>query len=262
MGCNSLSALIITFNEQSNIERTLNSICWIPHILIVDSGSTDKTIEIASGFKNTAILYREFDSFANQCNFGLRNLRTDWVLSLDADYVLTSDLSEEIYSLLAEPDRVGKEIRGFSIDFSYCINGKPIRSGLLPPRTCLYWREAAMYFDEGHGHRVSINGKCSRLRHKILHDDRKPVNIWLTNQQRYQEREALNLYYLRDKDLSSIDLLRKHTPLTPFISIFLSYIVKGGFLDGKEGLIYALQRFIAESLLYLYIHLGNNSEST
>lgn len=260
LGFNTLSALIITYNEEANIYRALNSIRWIPHVLVLDSGSTDRTIEIVSQFSNTSLLHRPFDTFAGQCNYGLSHLTSEWVLSLDADYVLPQELGLEILNLLThiQEDNHTESIMGYSIGFKYCINGKPIRSGLLPPRICLYKRLCAQYIDEGHGHRILIDGDKGTLHYKMLHDDRKPLDVWLMNQKKYQATEAKCLSMVRSSDLPVQDLLRKHTFLAPFVAFLYSYFIKGGFLDGREGMIYALQRFVAETLLYLNIQLPND----
>jgi glycosyltransferase involved in cell wall biosynthesis len=257
-----LSALVITYNEEANIYRTLNSIRWLPYVLVIDSGSTDKTIDIVSQFRNTRVVYRKFDSFANQCNFGLSCLSSEWVLSLDADYSLSRGLSREIYNLLSDHNnQYNKLASGYSIRFKYCINGRPIRSGLLPPRTCLYKRISAYYLDVGHGHRVILHGTQSRLKHRILHDDRKSAGVWIANQKRYLEVEALCLYEQKSSDLSLQDLIRKHTCLAPLAIFLYCYVFCGGFLDGKAGIIYAFQRLIAECLLYLNIHMKNDFKS-
>lgn len=257
---NRLSVLLITFNEEENIERVLSALWWVPEVLIVDSGSSDRTLAIIGQYSNARVVYRQFDSFANQCNFGLQNLSSEWVLSLDADYIVSAKLSEEICQKILSPNLGDVSINGFSIPFFYCINGKPIRSGLLPPRTCLYKRTTAEYIDVGHGHRVVINGKVAQLRNRIFHDDRKPIEVWLKNQQRYQQTEAGMLRSKQSTDLPLQDLLRKHTFLAPFAAFFMCLILRRGFLDGKEGIIYAFHRFIAESLLYLYTHTHIESE--
>lgn len=255
---NQISALIITFNEEANIFRTLSSITWISHVLIIDSGSSDNTLAIVSQFRNTQVIYRKFDTFANQCNFGLSLLTTDWVLSLDADYVLSSELSLEINERLLDMSSNNCLLYGYSISFQYCINGKPIRSGLLPPRTCVYKRKYAQYLDEGHGHKIVINGKIGELRGRIYHDDRKPLSRWLINQLKYQKEEAIMLQSKKISELPIQDILRKHTFLAPFAAFFMCLILKGGILDGRSGIIYAMQRLVAETLLYLYIYLGKD----
>ncbi|MFN9622672.1 MAG: glycosyltransferase family 2 protein [Cyanobacteriota bacterium] len=248
-----LAALLITYNEENNIERTLLSIAWMPHVLIIDSGSDDRTLSIVSQFHNTTVLYRKFDSFANQCNFGLEHLSSDWVLSLDADYVLTPQLTKEIIDRLSD-NCEHDNYMAYRIGFRYCINGKPIYSGLLPPRTCLYQRKSAHYIDIGHGHKVIVNGRTGQLYNKIYHDDRKTFAKWLETQQKYQKTEANMLRTSHSGSLPIQDLLRKHTFLAPFFAFFMCLVMRRGLLDGREGIIYAFHRLIAESLLYMYMH--------
>ena len=83
-----LTALILTYNEKENIARTLGSLAWVTSVVLIDSGSTDGTQELAvASHPNVKVLFRAFDSFAGQCNFGLNQIDTEWVLSLDADYI-------------------------------------------------------------------------------------------------------------------------------------------------------------------------------
>ena len=251
----SLSALVITYNEELNLQRTLESIFWIKDVLVIDSGSSDDTLMIASQFNNTRVIHRDFDTFANQCNFGLGELASDWVLSLDADYKLSSRLIDEINTTLSRGHLSNDCYQGYKVGFKYCINGKPIRSGLLPSRTLLYQRMNARYIDDGHGHRVIINGTVGRLKSKIYHDDRKSLAIWFVNQIKYQKIEAVKLMEISSRRLPAQDLLRKHTCLAPFSIFFVCIFFKGGILDGKEGFIYALQRLVSESLLYFYLNV-------
>ena len=82
-----ITPLILTFNEKENIARTMAGLSWAKEVLLIDSGSTDGTLEIArSAHPNVRIVTRFFDSFAGQCNFGLTRIVTPWVLSIDADY--------------------------------------------------------------------------------------------------------------------------------------------------------------------------------
>lgn len=259
-----LTAMIITYNEEDNIERALASLYWVSEIIVIDSGSTDNTLNIVKGYNNTRIYIRSFDSFAAQCNFGLGHVSTKWVISMDADYVITDKVSKEILQLLYKTERRvdnGELVSGYKVGFRYCINGKPIRSGLLPDRTLLYRREGALYCDEGHGHRVRINGRVLKLKNKILHDDRKDLFVWIKNQVKYQKEEAEMLRHTGSRDLSVQDLIRKHTGFAPLLAFILIVVVRGGVLDGKEGMIYAFQRVIAESLLYLSIHFKSFSKS-
>jgi|688.fasta_scaffold266693_2 glycosyltransferase involved in cell wall biosynthesis len=252
-----LTAMIITYNEELNISRTLASICWVPHIVVIDSGSTDETLDIIGRNGSIDVIHRQFDTFAGQCNFGLENITTKWVISMDADYKISKELATEIRSVLTNDVSLTsseEEVRGYRVGFRYCINGKPIRSGLLPERTVLYQKEYARYFNEGHGHRVRIQGRVDILKHKIFHDDRKSLSIWIENQKKYQKKEAEMLKLTSSTKLPVQDLVRKYTCLSPFLVFVISYIIRGGIFDGQEGIIYAFQRLLTETLLYLSVN--------
>src|SRR5476651_782795 len=90
-----LQVLILTKNEEPNLQRVLERLTTIEKVIILDSYSTDKTLEIARSFPNVVVYERPFDSFAGQCNYGLSLINSEWVLSLDADYVLTEDFIKE-----------------------------------------------------------------------------------------------------------------------------------------------------------------------
>ena len=166
----------------------LDSLRWAHEVLLVDSFSTDATLELAGAYPNVRVVQRKFDTFAQQCNFGLDQIATPWVLSLDADYFLPHEFHEEIVGL-DPPDRVC-DSRPNSNTMYF---GKKSRASLYPPRTILYRREAARYRDEGHGHRVQIAGEVLPMKTAILHDDRKPLSRWFDSQRRCAEREADHL---------------------------------------------------------------------
>jgi glycosyltransferase involved in cell wall biosynthesis len=246
-----LSALVLTYNEQENISRVLDSISWIPNVVVVDSNSTDETVKLASGYPNVTLVQRAFDSFANQCNFGLQRIATDWVLSLDADYVVTPELREQIRIL-----NPNSSVSGYSVNFRYCIFGQPLRASLYPARTVLYRCKLAQYRNEGHGHRVTVDGKIERLSGKIDHDDRKPLSRWTQSQDRYTKLEAEHLLEIskaesgkRKAELSAQDRLRLKIFFAPVVMFFYLLFVRGLILDGWRGWYYVAQRLIAELLL-------------
>lgn len=238
--------LLLTLNEGPNLERTLKKLSWAQTIVIVDSFSTDETLEIARSFSQVLLFQRTFDSFAEQCNFGLEKITSPWVLSLDADYVLSDELVAELASL-----RPADEVSGFQAGFRYCIGGRPLRASLYPPRTVLYRRAAARYENDGHGHRVDVAGRIDRLVHAIYHDDRKPLGRWLRDQDRYA---ALEVQKLRDADSSSLsfqDRLRRRAVVAPAIVFVYLLLWRGVILDGWPGWIYVCQRTLAELILSL-----------
>src|SRR5438105_6981758 len=180
-----LTALILTYNEQENIRRALEALVWVPNVIVVDSFSNDQTLEIARSFPNVQIVQRVFDTHANQWNAGLDRIDTEWTLTLDADYVLTAELQEEIKKL--EPP---SDLTLYWGDFDYCIFGRPLRASVYPPRVVLFRTKRARYIDEGHAQQLRIKGKLAKFKGKIWHDDRKPLSRWFQSQERHAELEA------------------------------------------------------------------------
>jgi glycosyltransferase involved in cell wall biosynthesis len=246
MMTDSLTVLILTFNEAPNLERTLARLTWAREILILDSGSTDATLEIARHHPQVRVVQRKFDDFANQCNFGLQQIQSEWVLSLDADYVLAEALSAEIRDLIPAAD-----VAGYCASFRYCIHGHPLRATLYPPRTVLYRRALANYRNDGHGHRVQVGGKIVDLKNTINHDDRKPLDRWLTEQNRYALAEAKHLCETPVAQLNRADRLRRRIVFAPLAVFLFTAFGKGLILDGWVGWYYIFQRTLAEILLSL-----------
>lgn len=153
-----LTVLILTYNEAPNIGRTLDKLMWVKNILVIDSYSTDETLDILQQYPQVKVLQRQFDSFAAQCNYGLAHIHSEWVLSIDADYILSDALIDELKTLIAPAD-----CHAYQIRFKHCILGKPLRQTLLPPRTALYRRQKAMYYEDGHAHRVAVEGNVQLL---------------------------------------------------------------------------------------------------
>lgn len=240
----SITPLILTYNEEINIRRTLDRLQWADRIVVVDSYSTDETLDIARSYSNVDIVRREFDTFANQCNFGLEHVESEWVLSLDADYVCSEDLIEEISTLSVSPSVVG-----YSVNFVYCVFGNPLRGTLYPSRTVLYRRSKATYRQEGHGHHVQIDGTVRQLEAPMYHDDRKSLDVWLTNQRRYAQDEAKDL--LSNPSSTLTDRIRRTCILAPLLTPLYCLFGKGLILDGWNGWYYTLQRTYAELLLAL-----------
>lgn len=242
-----LTVLILTYNERENISRTLKALTWAERVLIVDSFSDDDTLALAKAVRpDVMVVQRAFDSFAGQCNFGLTQIATPWVLSIDADYVLTKELSDELIAL--EPQG---GVAGFAVEFRYCVFGHPLRSTIYPARTVLYRRDRARYEDEGHGHKVRVDGPVIRLKGKIEHDDRKPLTRWINSQDRYFKTEARHLLSTPDERLNRQDRLRKRIYFAPIVMFLYLLFGRGLILDGWPGWYYVLQRTVAEALLSL-----------
>jgi hypothetical protein len=172
------------------------------------------------------------------------------VLALDADYVVTNELVAELENLQPDPRTAGYRAR-----FIYCINGKKLRSGIYPPVTVLYRREAASYIQDGHTQRVALKGTIEDLRAPLLHDDRKSLRHWFNSQARYTELEAQKLRAANPAELGLADRLRRWRVVVPPAMLIYCLIVRGGIFDGWAGFYYAFQRTAAE--LMLAVNLGH-----
>ena len=244
-----IEALVLTYNERENIARTLRRLDWLSRVVVVDSFSTDGTVELARAYANVTVVQRAFDSFADQCNFGLEQIGQPWVLSLDADYELEEALISEIKAL-----HPNAQTSGYRAGFRFCVWGKALRSTVYPPRTILYRREAAVYKNDGHGHRVQIShGSVKNLRGLVRHDDRKPLSRWLASQDCYMLIEAPHLLGESSGRLKGQDRLRRRG--TWAVAGMFVYLLFGKrlILDGWPGWYYVLQRTLAEAMLALRI---------
>jgi glycosyltransferase involved in cell wall biosynthesis len=241
-----ITPLILTYNEAPNIGRILDRLSWAQRIVVIDSGSTDETLEILSRYPQVDVIHRPFTEFAGQCNFGLSQIRTQWVLSIDADYELSDGLISELHRLSPSDSA-----DGYRASFVYRIWGRPLRGALYPPRTVLYRRDKALYANEGHGHRVTVDGKVLVLKNVIYHDDRKSLARWISSQQRYAREEASHLLEGSKEKFSKFDKIRAIGWPAPIIAFVYTLFAKGCILDGWPGWHYALQRLIFETLTAL-----------
>ena len=246
---NEITPVILTFNEAPNIARTMSKLGWAREVVIVDSKSADLTRELAvAQHPGVRWFERAFTTHAEQWNFALEHtgITTAWVLALDADFVLTDALVDELQKL-----RSDTAVAGYEASFIYCIDGKPLRGAAYPPVTVLFRRSLATYLQDGHTQRVRVEGAVQRLTHPIFHDDRKPLSHWLAAQSRYMRLEADKLANTPSHALTGVDRVRKMIVIAPAAMFFYCLIAKGGILDGWPGIYYALQRSAAELILSL-----------
>jgi glycosyltransferase involved in cell wall biosynthesis len=239
-----ITPLILTYNEEANLERTLAALSWAETIIVIDSYSTDRTLEILARHSNTKVFQRHFDSHAKQWNYGLDQVETEWVLSLDADYQMTSTLIEEISHLNNNP-----EIDSYWINFKFHVFGKPLNRSILPPREALFRLDKARYIDDGHTQLLQSTGTSATLQSFICHDDRKPLGRWLSAQNRYATLEVEKLTKTPKKELCRNDRIRQIKFVAPFAVLVYCLIFKRGLLDGRRGCFYAFQRMVAEMIL-------------
>ena len=252
---NSISVIILTYNEELNIEKGLKNLTgWADKIFIVDSYSTDATLEITKKY-GVEIVQHAFINQAEQFNWALDNLNIDseWILRLDADEYLTENLKIEIKNMLA---KVQKEVGGFYIKRRVYFMGKWIKHGGYYPTWILRLfrtgkgRSEQREMDE---HIILLEGKAENLKNDFVDYNRKDLKFWIDKHNLFSSREAgqiLNSNLAGDEKAEKIGgpvafrrklknmYLKFPLFLRPLFYFIYRYIFRLGFLDGKEGLIF------------------------
>ena len=251
-----LAIVILTYNEEINLPQALNSVAgWANQIFILDSLSTDGTLEIARSF-NCQIAQNKFENYAKQRNYALDHLPIDceWVLFLDADEWLPDSLKEEISSLISASPKEN----GFYIKRRFIWHGQWLRHGYYPS-----WLMRLFRYGKGRcedrtvNEHLIVDGLVGYLRNDFIHEDGKGVTEWIAKHNRYATMEAIELMNTRtapvcreiDVNLFGTQSQRKRwlrnkiwnrmPPLVrPFFFFFYRYVLAGGFLDGREAFIY------------------------
>ena len=222
-----LSVIIITKNEEENIRDCLETVKWADEIIIVDSFSRDKTVEIAKEYTGK-IFQKEWMGYGKQKNFALEKVTGDWVLNIDADERVTKELAQEIKEAIQE-----KEYDGYYIPNKAYFLGKWIRhSGWYPDYHLRLFKKGKGRFNERIVHEaVQIAGKKDYLKGSIEHFTAKSIGEYLKRMDKYAKltieerggRAGWHQVFFR-----------------PPFTFFKMYIIKRGFLDGIHGLILAL----------------------
>lgn len=241
-----ISACIITLNEEDNIDRCLSSLDFTNEIIIVDSGSIDKTIEIASKY-NAAIYTRKFDNYVNQKNFCISKAKNEWVLSLDADEAISPELKSELL-LLAERDFSCNH--GFEVPRITFYLGRWIRHGGWYPNTQirLFQKSKGQFKGFLVHERVVVEGNIKSFKHPILHYSYRNISDHLKFIDRYSNLAAAEKHALGQRSGVLLSLAKA------FWKFFYMYIIRFGFLDGKAGLVVAVLGGYYNFLKYIKLY--------
>ncbi len=238
-----VSGLIITFNEEKNIREVLGCFDFCDEIVIVDSFSTDKTLEIACTFPNVKIIQNTFEDFTIQRNLALDNAGHDWVLFLDGDERITPELRQEIIEELNKADK--KDAYYFYRKFFFA--GKPIHySGTQTDKNFRLFRKSkARYVSEKKVHEtLHVNGTVGELKNKLLH--------FSVNDYESYKKKMIHYGVLKGQELAAKG--KKFSVLTQYskttFKFFKAYILRLGIFDGKEG--YQLSYLQALSVFETY----------
>lgn len=261
----SISVLVLTHNEEVNLHALFESVQgWVMAVYVIDSGSTDRTVEIAESH-GAVVKYHPWRTYADQFNWGLDNMpiSTEWVLRLDADERVTPELAEELQRTLPG---LPPDVTGMYVKYRNYFLGRWIRYGGIYPiwlmRVFRYGRARCenLWMDE---HTVLLEGRAGKLTHDLIHHSFKDLNFFTLKHNSYASREALDMIgqsQHEDGHKISANLfgaqnerkrwlkgnIYKRSPL--FLRAFLFFVYRyfflWGFLDGSQGLIFhVLQGF-------------------
>jgi len=223
-----ISAAVICYNEEQSIARCLDAIRWCEQIVVVDSGSTDRTVSIAKTFPGTHILVRPFDSYINQKNFALENCCHEWVLSVDADEIITPALAEEIENLAFDT-------QGYLIGRRTFLGSREIKHGNWSPdyNLRLFCRSQGRWGGSNPHERVVLEGRTRHLKARMLHYSFRDREEFLQRNRKYTAMSVEHLARQGRTTYWGEPLLHGLT------NFFKAYLLRGGFLDGDEGLFLA-----------------------
>jgi glycosyltransferase involved in cell wall biosynthesis len=223
-----LSVAIITWNEEANLERTLGSVAWADEIVVVDSGSSDGTQEIARRF-GCRFFYEEWKGFAAQKNSALEKCVSDWILSLDADESLSDQLATGIRKLLEKDP----PLDGYALRRRNLFLGRWMRfGGFYPdPKLRLFRRGAAEFEGRPVHETLHFVGKAGRLKGDMVHNAYPSLEAYIAHMDRYSTLGAAHA--VRRGEGSFV----VNVVLNPVATFVYNYLFRLGFLDGREGLL-------------------------
>ncbi|MBS7333773.1 glycosyltransferase family 2 protein [Faecalibacter bovis] len=247
-----ISALLITYNEEKNIKRFLDDADYADEIILVDSYSTDRTIEIAKTYPKVKLFQREFTNFSDQKNFAIQQASYEWITFFDADEHIPASLKEEILNTIksntsADAYYVYRKFyfKNKVLNYSGMQNDKAIR---------VFKKSKNRYKNNRLVHElIQCDGVVSKLRNKLDH---------YTYSSSEEYRNKLTSYSkLRAQELRMKNLKPNffHFQVKPAYRFFNHYILRLGFLDGKEG--YVISKLHADSVKNRYVFLNKIYEA-
>lgn len=257
----SITVLMITKNEEKNLPHSIGSVIgWASRVCVIDSGSTDKTVEIAKSL-GAEVAHQDWLGYAKQKNWALDhlNITTDWCLFLDADEAVMDDLKAELLDIASKPTE-SAEHDGYYINRYFIFLGKRIRHcGYYPSWNLRLFKTGKARYEERdvHEHMV-VDGTTGYLKGHLEHDDRRGLEVYMDKHNKYSTLEAREIYRLKQqasgeqidaKLFGAGPLSRrrwiKHNlypklPAKWLARFVFSYVLQRGFLDGLAGLRFCL----------------------
>jgi glycosyltransferase involved in cell wall biosynthesis len=225
-----ISVFIIAFNEEKIISKCLEKLSWANEIVVVDSGSTDNTISICEAY-GAKVIYNKFENFGKQKQFALNQTSNNWVLSLDADEVLSDKLIQEIQDI-----SFSEEVQGYLIPRTHVFLDKVFTYGSENKKPILrLFNKTNGKFIENKVHEViKVSGKIETLKNEILHYTVFDITTAIQKQVKYSLLSGEFLYE-KGKKSSKLKIYIKF----PF-EFFRVYFLQRNFLNGYQGFVWSM----------------------
>lgn len=240
-----ISCIMIVKDEERNIKACLDSLAWADEIIVVDSGSVDRTAGICSSYPRVKLFQRPWKGFGPQKNMALSLAASEWVFSIDADERVTEALAEEIFRVITNPS-----VDAYRVKRKNLYRGAWVRrSGWWPDEVLrLFRRKAARFTDRIVHEGVEYDGRTGVLQNPLEHRSYTGAGDFIRRVERYSTLGASQLSQRRKKAGAAGILARTA------LAFFRSYILKMGFLEGRTGLLIAFST--AEVTFYKYMLLS------
>lgn len=243
-----ISVPIVAFNESANLRRTLASVAWADEIVVLDSGSTDETVAIAREF-NALVYVEPWRGYGPGVNSAIDKCTGDWILTVDADEVITLELRSEIQVLLSGDPKYD----AYWIPRLNLILGRWMRhGGVYPdPKLRLFRRGTARLREDTEPHATpKWDGPAGRLKSHMMHYAYPNLAVYLEHMDRYSTA-SIPLMLRRGKTSRSVSDFVVNTLLNPVATFLYNYVFRGGFLDGREGFLFHLYHSVYVNWKYV-----------
>lgn len=239
-----ITAIIPTYNEEIHIAAAIKSVDFADEIIVIDSYSTDRTVEIAKTYE-VKIIQRVFDDFSTQKNFAIEKATHKWIYILDADERVTPSVKKEILQAVENP----RDCVGFYVKRTFYFSGRKVKySGFQRDKVIrLFLKEFCKYNGNPVHERIIANGKLGYFKFKIDHFSYRNYDHYISKMNHYAALRAKQLYTEGKKPTIY------HFILKPVVRFFIHYIIRLGFLDGFTGFLIANTQ--AYGVLTRYIKL-------
>ncbi len=276
------TAIIMTKNEEKNIVDCLKSMKgFAKRCVVIDCGSTDKTVELAKKY-GADVYFHEFEYYAKQFNWGIDNcdIDTEWIIRLDADERFPAKLNKEIEKIIA--DNKGKPMNGITIEADLYFLGRVMKHGIRNKRKMMMFKKSCGRIEDRRrdAHSVISEGFSVSTKHRFIHYDFKNIDNYIKKYNWYATREMqdyIDFVHGMKTDIKTdvaIQAQRKkkfgvYYKAPKFFRCWAwfiyNYVFRGGFLDGKEGLVFCYlecywYRFVVDSKIYEFEKCGGEME--